>query len=135
MKFVKEMLKTHPTSSSQTYDVLARCIEACFECEQACTACADACLHEESVADLRLCIRTNQDCADVCATLGRAVSRSSRPDAGLIKSLTQACLEACQVCAEECRKHASKHEHCKVCADACDACESACTNALAATPA
>ena len=135
MRFVKEIIKSHPTSSAQYYDVLVPCIEACFECAQACRACADACLHEEMVADLRFCIRTNEDCADVCATLGRALSRASKPDAVLIKSLTQACFAACEVCSAECRKHASKHEHCRICADACDACETACTNALAATPA
>ena len=45
---------------------LAACIEACFACAQTCTACADACLSEEMVAELTRCIRTDQDCAEIC---------------------------------------------------------------------
>ena len=135
MRFAKEMIQTHPAAPKQRTDALVACIEACFDCEQACSACADACLHEKTVAELAHCIRTNLDCADVCGTLGRALSRGSKPDATLIKSMLQACADAGRVCGEECRGHASKHDHCQVCADACDACERACGQLLAATPA
>ncbi|HEX6987206.1 MAG TPA: four-helix bundle copper-binding protein [Planctomycetaceae bacterium] len=130
-----QMVQTHPAGPKQQTEALVACIEACFDCEQACTACADACLHEKMVAELVHCIRTDLDCADVCAALGRALSRASKPDADLIRTLTEACIAACRACGAECRKHASKHEHCRVCADACDACERACRGILAATPA
>jgi hypothetical protein len=42
----------------------------------------------------------------------------------------QACALACNVCGEECEKHASKHEHCRMCADACRRCEDACNRAV-----
>lgn len=130
-----QMIKTHPSGPSGSEGDLVACIEACFDCEQVCSACADACLHEKSVEQLTHCIRTNLDCADVCAALGRALSRASKPDATLIKSLLQACTDACRACGDECRKHGSKHGHCRICADACDACAKSCEKLLTATPA
>lgn len=129
------MTATHPAAPRQQSDQLIACLEACFDCEQACTACADACLHEETVADLRFCIRTNLDCADVCSALGRTLSRASRPDAAFMRSMIQACIDACRACAEECRSHAHMHEHCEHCASACETCEHACQSLLQATPA
>ncbi len=62
---------------------LAACIDACLVCAQTCTACADACLSEEMVAELRKCIRTDLDCADVCAATGSVLSRHTGYDANL----------------------------------------------------
>ena len=124
-----QMIATHPAQSNEPGSLIA-CIEACFDCDQACTTCADACLHDEAVADLRRCIRMNLDCADVCATLGRALSRASNPDGTLIRSLVQACIDACKACGDECRRYARLHEHCEHCADACATGERACRTVL-----
>jgi hypothetical protein len=37
-------------------------------------------------------------------------------------------METCDMCAEECRKHASSQECCRRCAIACEACAAACKN-------
>ena len=50
---------------------------------------------------------------DECAPQG---SRSPWP-MGLC--FTDACAQACQLCGLECGRHASKHQHCKVCAEVC----------------
>jgi hypothetical protein len=42
MRYVEQMLETHPKPSQSDHAVLARCIEACYDCAQTCTACADA---------------------------------------------------------------------------------------------
>ncbi|MGP4112253.1 four-helix bundle copper-binding protein [Streptomyces sp. 4N509B] len=124
---VKDMLETYPADlGGVDRGTLARCIEECFSCAQACTACADACLSEEAVSELTKCVRTNLDCADVCATTGRALSRHTGYDANLTRALLQACAQACKACAEECERHAAHHEHCRVCAEACRRCEQAC---------
>lgn len=127
---VRKMLSTHPTPSSLDEDVLTECIEACFQCAQACTACADACLNEDGDMDLRYCIRTDLDCADICETTGKILSRQTEPSWDLIKAQVGACLRACQECGEECRRHAEHHEHCKVCGEACRRCEQACDQLL-----
>ena len=133
MTITTDMLATHPTASTDIdQDVLSRCIEACIDCAQACGMCADACLAEEMVADLRSCIRTDLDCADICTTTARVVSRRTGANADIIKAVVTACAAACKSCGDECAGHASMHEHCKVCANACRRCEQACNDLLAA---
>ena len=124
MTTTQEMLRTYPANlGGIDQEALARCIEACFECAQACTACADACLSESGVAELVKCIRTNLDCADVCTTTGRMLSRHTGYDANLTRALLEACATACKSCGDECGRHASMHEHCRICAEACRRCE------------
>ena len=105
---------------------LAECIEACLECLQICTSCADACLSEEKVSMLARCIRSDLDCADMCDATARILSRQTEPEEAVIRAQVQALAEACRHCAAECDKHASKHEHCRICAEACRRCEQTC---------
>ncbi|MBV7700981.1 four-helix bundle copper-binding protein [Streptomyces sp. TRM70350] len=124
---VKEMLETYPADlGGVDREKLARCIEECFACAQACTACADACLSEEMVAELRKCIRTDLDCADICETTGRVLSRHTGYDANITRAHLEACAQTCKACADECERHAGRHDHCRVCAEACRRCEEAC---------
>ncbi|MBX6355586.1 MAG: four-helix bundle copper-binding protein [Micromonosporaceae bacterium] len=126
------MLDTYPAALGRVdRQALADCIEACFTCSQACTACADACLSEPDVADLIRCVRANLDCADICDTTGRVLSRHTGFDANLTRAVLKACATACKSCGDECERHASMHEHCRVCAEACRRCEQACQQLLA----
>ena len=99
-------------------------------CAQACTACADACLSEDSVAELRKCIRTDLDCADICETTARVLSRHTGYDANITRAVLEACATTCHSCGDECDAHAGHHEHCRVCAQACRRCEDACRELL-----
>jgi hypothetical protein len=126
------MIKTTPADTGLGAEVRAACIDACIECAQTCTACADACLAEDMVADLRRCIRTDLDCADICEATGRVLSRQTAYDPSITRAIVEACLTACRACGEECRGHAEMHEHCRVCADQCERCAEACEAVLAA---
>lgn len=127
MSVAKRMLETYPRDPGRIDKAkLVECIDACFECDQACTACADACLSEEDVYHLTKCIRTCLDCSDVCATTGRVLSRHTDYDANLTRTVLETCAIACKTSADECDKHAAKHEHCRVCAEVCRRCERAC---------
>lgn len=127
-----QMLETHPWPGHVERETLARCIEECFACAQSCTSCADACLSEEGVAELRKCIRLNLDCADVCETTGRVLTRQTEYDAPTSRVQLESCREACRTCAEECERHAEMHGHCRVCAEECRRCEAACTELMSA---
>jgi hypothetical protein len=130
---VSAMLNTHPQSDGiPSKDKLAECISACFECAQACTGCADACLGEDTVAHLVACIRTDLDCAELCAATGTILSRQTGGQSSITLAAVEACRTACAACAEECEKHAGMHEHCRICAEACRRCEAACNVLLAA---
>ena len=124
-----EMISTHPDVRGNTNDVLIECIEECYDCAQACISCADACLAEDMVDMLRQCIRLNLDCADVCAATGRLASRRTGSNELLLRTMLEACSEACRLCGDECDRHAEEHEHCRICAEACERCERACIEA------
>lgn len=135
MFMTKTMLETHPHGAAQNdLGILTACVDACFECAKACTSCADACLAEEMVQHLTYCIRTNLDCADICTATGKMVARQTKPDKELMRAQLQACMMACKVCGDECKRHAEMHEHCRICAEACRTCEAACQGLLDIMP-
>ena len=105
---VASRLRTYPKDvGTIDQQMLAACIEACFECAQTCTACADACLAEDMVTELTQCIRRNQDCADDCEATGRGPvpsdGREHRPQpcstrgvSGSVPVLRRGVREACR---------------------------------------
>jgi hypothetical protein len=129
MRHLTEMLEAHPQAAAS--EALVRCIEQCFACAVSCTSCADACLAEEDVHELVRCIRLNLDCADVCETTGRMLTRQTSSEPRLARSMLAACVQTCRVCAEECERHAAHHDHCRICAEDCRRCEQACEELLA----
>jgi hypothetical protein len=95
----QEMISTHPEVKGSVNAALIACVDACFDCAQTCIACADACLAEQSVAELRQCIRLNLDCADVCAATGALGSRRTGSNE-VLKRTIETCAEACRACGE-----------------------------------
>lgn len=126
----REMISTHPHVQGSTNDALIRCIEECYDCAQTCVTCADACLGEDNVAELVQCIRLNQDCADLCVAAGTVATRRSGSNQEVIRAVLQACELACRLCGEECQRHASAHDHCRICAEQCRTCQDSCRQAL-----
>jgi len=125
MHHVTEMLKSHP-KPPENIDAVAACIEACLQCAATCTSCADACVAENNNAMMLSCIRLTQDCASVCLATAAVLSRSNAPNAQVIRAVVDACRQVCAACAAECEKHGDHMVHCKLCAAACRACETAC---------
>jgi hypothetical protein len=130
MPIVRDMIASHPDVRGNTNDTLIQCIEECYRCAQVCVVCADACLAESTVDHLRPCIRLNLDCADVCMAGGIVGSRRTGSNEATIVAVLQACATACRLCAEECERHADKHEHCRLCAEQCRRCQQACDDAV-----
>ena len=136
MAYAERMLQTSPSQPPVDAAALAECIKACFDCAQACTACADACLGEQDVKMLVHCIGLNLQCADICDTTGRLLSRQTQFEQALTRSIVQACAQACRLCGDECEQHGQHGmEHCRVCAEACRRCEESCNRLLSALPA
>jgi hypothetical protein len=129
----RKMLDAYPREFNVDQGLLVRCIEACYDCAESCTQCADDCLSEESIEELTTCIRLNLDCADVCATTGRVVSRQTGHDANVTSAVLLACIATCSSCGDECERHGEHGmEHCRVCAEECRRCEQACQELLSA---
>lgn len=125
------MLDTYPTSLGPVdRQDLAACIESCFECAQACTACADVCLSQHVLA-LTGTVRSTLNCADVCVTTGRILSRYTGLEIDVTRAVLEACIQACMGCVDQCEEHAYLRQ-CAVCAHECRRCEQACRQLLAA---
>lgn len=132
MDRVMEMFRAHPNPASDAGDEAFALVRAATECAQVCTTCADACMEEDDPARMRLCIRTNQDCADITAVTARLVARPGAQSAELLRWQLEACATAARACAEECDKHADEMEHCRICAESCRACAEASERMLGA---
>lgn len=132
MQTIGAMIGSHPAETGLDRDAIARAVDLMVACSAACTVCADACLAEPTVADLARCIRSDLDCADVCAAAARVMSRQTAYDADVSRAVLRACVSACRACEAECASHAEMHEHCRVCAQACRDCAEACEQLLAA---
>lgn len=132
MSFAGSMLQSSPTQPRIDKAALEECITACFDCTQTCTSCADACLAEQQREMLLRCIRLDLDCADICATTGKLLSRQVAFDSTLARMMLQTCALACRICGAECEQH-GRHgmEHCRICAEVCRHCEEACNKLLA----
>ena len=125
------MLDAYPAETVLDKQLLTRSIETCGECAQTCTACADADLREKTAVDLVKCAQLNLDCADMCQTTARVLTRQTGYDRDMIRAVVQACAQACRISGEECDRHAHMHQHCAVCAEVCHRCENACNDVLA----
>ncbi len=133
MSYVRELLDCAPAATILGAAHVATAVDACLAASQASTSCADLCLAEDDVAALRDCIALSQNCADVCDTTARVLSRPTRSEKNvLVHHMLRACVRACTSCAEECARHAADHRHCAICATACRACEHGCTALLEA---
>jgi hypothetical protein len=128
---VASMLRTHPQQSVLDQGKLAQAMLALAACSGACTFCADACLSEDMVAELRRCIRLNQDCATICAATASVLVRSAaESQQSVLRPQLEACVAACAACGQECARHSQMHEHCRICAEVCRQCEGACQQLL-----
>jgi len=127
MKTIELMLRSHPHADTQRSSDYAEALKALATCAEMCTACADACLAEpEHLEHLRRCITTDLDCADVCHTTARLLIRFTDTPHELVHAQLHACILACQICADECERHADHHDHCRINAESCRYCQERC---------
>ena len=133
MEYAERIARTHPMVA-MIPDEIMQATRALSDCAATCHLCADACLHEEMVKDLVQCIEKNLDCADACDTSAHLLHRPGSMNTGAWESQLRSSCEALKECAIECDRHASMHEHCRVCAEACRATEQTCTKALHLIP-
>lgn len=96
------------------------CIDLCVKCARACEECFDACLQEPDAKARANCIKTLNDCAEICLLSVQYMSRNS----AFSKALCNLCADICEACATECDMF--KDEHCKVCAQICRECAAEC---------
>ncbi len=134
MSYARQMLGTYPGQFKLDVgaDLLAGVIDAAGDCVQACGTDTDADLSEPHLAEMVMCIRLCQNCVDICAAAAAVLSRPALWDSRVVRPLLEACVAICKSCGDECGRHASRHAHCRICAEACRSCERACSEFLEA---
>lgn len=127
MKTIEMMLRSHPRADQQRVIDYAEALSALNTCASTCTSCADACLGDAGhLEQLRRCIVTNLDCSDVCTATVRVLTRQTDAPNDLVHAQLHACILACQICADECERHADMADHCRINAEVCRHCQERC---------
>jgi Cys-rich four helix bundle protein (predicted Tat secretion target) len=100
---------------------LADAAGACVATGQSCVA---HCLDSLGTGDKELaaCAKSVMEMLPLCSALQDLANQDSR----YLVKLAKVTMDACQDCAEECKKHADKHDACKRCGESCQACYKEC---------
>lgn len=109
-------------------DKATKLMDAVYNCLGACNHCFEACLMEEDIDMMRACIRSDRDCAIICADVLAFKGREEFLDIDLIRL----CENTCLTCANDCKEH-EHMEHCQECAKACFDCAEACSSYVKAS--
>ncbi len=96
------------------------CLQICITCLQACKECLTACLNEPDVQARINCIRTLNDCAEICSLAIHYMASNST----FAPALCRVCAEVCEACAKHCEMF--QDAHCQECAKICHQCAEEC---------
>jgi Cys-rich four helix bundle protein (predicted Tat secretion target) len=104
-------------------------INATSDCIQKGQACLNHCftLLGQGEKEMAACAASVNQMLAMCAALQQLASANSKYLAAQAKVV----MEVCKDCQEECKKHASKHEECKLCGEACAVCYKECQKVAA----
>src|SRR4051812_32911436 len=122
---IAQIIAAHPDAHGSN-EAVALAVRHAMFCAAICTSCADADAAEEM--DMRQCVRTCLDCADICAATARVAIRQTGSNGPVTRAMLETCVTACETCAEECERH--DHHHCRRCAEMCRECARDCRAAI-----
>jgi hypothetical protein len=101
---------------------LTAAIDALEDCEKASNACAMAMVQGGGMAAE---VHRALDCADVCDSTERVLSRTQAPDPKVVSAVVGAAIVACDASAAACGAHAAHHDHCRLHSGSAKACADA----------
>ena len=116
------MPQNKPTSE------MINCIQACLNCSDICLRTSRHCLGmggEHASPEHQTLL---QDCADICATAARFMSRTSNRH----NQICRECSEICQACADDCARLSGGDETMDECAQVCRTCAQSCEHMASA---
>jgi hypothetical protein len=116
-------VEAHADEGHEHHGPFDTCAKACADCQQQCDSCFHHCAglvvkgEKDHAKAMHLCV----DCAEVCATAAKLVSRHST----LSGAVCEACVKCCEECAAACEKFPGD-KHLAACAKSCRDCAKAC---------
>ena len=101
---------------------MEQCASTCCECEIVCIDTLRHCLEKGGKHAAVTHIVLLQDCADICATSARFLSRGSQRH----MNTCRICAEICEACAQSCERIDSSDPQMKKCIEICRRCAQSC---------
>ena len=103
--------------------------QAALDCVGKSEACIAHCLVQLKAGNTAMadCASAVQAMNAACTGLASLAALGSKH----LPKYAQACIEICESCEEECRKHEKVHEVCRECAESCKACIAECRKVAA----
>lgn len=111
----------HAHHHDHPYASLATAASDCLQKGQACLSHCLVLLGDGD-KDMADCAKSVNQMLALCGALQQIANQNSK----LVAKQAALALEACNQCAEACKKHADKHEECKACGESCVACAKEC---------
>lgn len=95
-------------------------VDAAVDCIRHGEICAAHCVDMLARGDTSLkdCYRTVTAMLPLC----KALAQYAAADAARLRDLAKLCIDVCDDCAKECKKHAEHHAMCRRCLDSCEQC-------------
>ena len=115
--------KTRADEGHEGHEQFDKCAKVCADAQLHCDSCFHHCAElvakgeKDHVKTMHNCV----DCAEVCSTAAKLVSRHSAMSA----PACEACVKCCEMCAESCEKFRDD-KHMAACAKSCRDCAKAC---------
>jgi len=105
-------------------------IDTAIDCIKNAEICAAHCVASLATGDTSLkdCLSTVLATQPMCS----ALARFAAIDAPRLKELAKLCIDVCDDCEKQCKKHAEHHAVCKACGEACAACIKECKKLIGA---
>ncbi|TGN19663.1 four-helix bundle copper-binding protein [Leptospira idonii] len=110
----------HEMSGGKSSSKYAKALMSAIHCKLAAEVCLGHCITELGNGDKSLgaCAKSTREVIAACEAFISLASQES----AFTKKSAALCLEICEACAKECKKHADHHKVCKECLDSCLAC-------------
>jgi len=104
-------------------------IDAALHCVKTGDACQEHCIELVKQGDTTIaeCLNTVAEMLPMCTALAKLAAYKSTH----LVALAKVCIDVCEACEKECRKHEDKHAACKACAESCADCIKECKKIIA----
>jgi Cys-rich four helix bundle protein (predicted Tat secretion target) len=116
-------------TATHIHEPVSPLIQAASHCVQTGNVCSAHCLDLLAQGDTSIagCARSVETLRTVCGSLAVLAAQKSP----LLPRYASVAKEACDNCAQECRKHADMHAPCKACMESCETCARECARVAA----
>lgn len=122
--FAQENEHQHQPVANANAEGNPEVIDAALHCVKSGQLCLAHCVQLVKNGDTSIaqCLAATTQMLTMCNALSQMAAAQSK----YLPELAKICIEVCEDCEKECRRHEEKHAACKACADSCSNCIKIC---------